>query len=66
MALTFLKLIGGIICFSVFIETFVRYFLMCEYKPVVLFLIIILLAVIILLLYLSSEKTCLCEIDQVK
>ena len=66
VASTFSKSIDAIICFNVFIEVFIRYHLMCEYKPVILSLFIILLAVILLLLlYLLTEKIRLWGIDQV-
>ena len=48
------------------IQVFIRYYLICEYEPIVLSAIIFLLTVnILLLLYLLAEKICLRETDQV-
>ena len=59
VVLIFSILIDATICFSVIIEVFIRYYLICEYKLVILSVIIILLSVIIfLLLYLLTEQIC--------
>ena len=65
MVLIYSKLIDAIICFNVYIEVFIRFYLMCEYEMKISSLIIILLtAIILLLFYLLTEKICLLGTDQ--
>ena len=61
VVLIFSELIDSIMCFNVFIEVFIRYYLMCEYEPVILSLIIILLTVIILLVLNLYLRKFVCE-----